>query len=460
MTTTTLHGCTLVASLACATTLCIGCSTDQSDDGRNNGGNNGAGGNSGGDGDTGTNNDFGNGTGTGGNSGGTAGTPIDLSGPTEVTGTYIWIANSAQGTVSKIDTRTMEELGRYITTPMSNGSPSRTSVGSTGAVVVANRGNGLDSFGGTPGITKIEAEAEQCEDRNNNGMIETSTGAADIMPWMQDECVSWFTPLTFYSNRPVSWAPPAGPDLPETVWTAGAELDHCVAANCTIQVIRLNGDTGAEEVRIEIGPLSGVAFVGGFADLKDYGPYGGASDGGGNFWGFISNTTHLFRIDALSLEYRLWEIPNHSAYGITVDPRGNVFLCAEAGLTRFEPDTETFTTNSTGAALGQNGCMTDGGDIIWVGGGGTGGALGLHSYNAITMDFLDSYPVGGVKGVSVDYDGNVWGVGGLATGDRAWRLDPTTGMSDEFVGLTGAYSYSDMTGFGLTKAGYVPVAVE
>src|SRR5688572_29329198 len=34
-----------------------------------------------------------------------------------MTGSYIWIANSSQGTVSKIDTVTLEEVGRYDTHP-------------------------------------------------------------------------------------------------------------------------------------------------------------------------------------------------------------------------------------------------------------------------------------------------------------------------------------------------------
>ena len=37
----------------------------------------------------------------------------------------IWVANSAEGTVSKIDTRTMAEIGRYLTHPGGKGDPSR-----------------------------------------------------------------------------------------------------------------------------------------------------------------------------------------------------------------------------------------------------------------------------------------------------------------------------------------------
>src|SRR5690349_784454 len=52
---------------------------------------------------------------------------------------YIWVANAGQSTISKINTQTMVEEGRYITRPDSNGNPSRTSVNLSGDVAVANR---------------------------------------------------------------------------------------------------------------------------------------------------------------------------------------------------------------------------------------------------------------------------------------------------------------------------------
>ena len=63
-----------------------------------------------------------------------------------------------------------------------------------------------------------------------------------------------------------------------------------------------------------------------------------------------------------------------------------------------------------------------------------------------------------VKGVSIDVDGGIWGVSspGAAranNGNIAWRFDPMTRMVANYDGLNGAYSYSDMTGFGLEHAG-------
>src|SRR5690349_15174644 len=78
---------------------------------------------------------------------------------------YLWAANSTQGTISKLDTKTVTELGRYIVRPDSQGSPSRTSVSLSGHVAVANR-NG--------GVTKVYAQEEECQESNGMPGIQTS----------------------------------------------------------------------------------------------------------------------------------------------------------------------------------------------------------------------------------------------------------------------------------------------
>ncbi|MBC8071847.1 MAG: hypothetical protein IAG13_26205, partial [Deltaproteobacteria bacterium] len=97
---------------------------------------------------------------------------------------YIWVANSGEGTMSKIDTRTLEEKGRFIVRPDSAGNPSRTSVNLSGDVAIANRAGGL---------TKVSAVEERCVDTNGDGVITTSTTNVPL-PWGSDECVLWHTP--------------------------------------------------------------------------------------------------------------------------------------------------------------------------------------------------------------------------------------------------------------------------
>ena len=102
---------------------------------------------------------------------------------------YIWIANSNESTVSKINTESLVEEGRYITRPDSNGNPSRTSVNLNGDMAIANRSGG---------VTMIYARHDDCPDPTN-----TSTGAGDVKPW-PDGCVGWHTPMAYASQRPVA----------------------------------------------------------------------------------------------------------------------------------------------------------------------------------------------------------------------------------------------------------------
>ena len=88
---------------------------------------------------------------------------------------YIWIANSGQGTVSKIETKTGIEVGRY---QVQGGNPSRTSVNLLGDVAVSSRDPG--------GVTKIAARLDSCIDKNNDGAITTSNGPNNVLPLGQD----------------------------------------------------------------------------------------------------------------------------------------------------------------------------------------------------------------------------------------------------------------------------------
>ena len=98
---------------------------------------------------------------------------------------FAWIANTDQGSVSKINTDTMVEMARYYTDPVQSGaaSPSRTSVSLDGRfVVVSNRDTGS--------ITKIAANEADCVDKNNDGMIQTSKDKAQLLPYAQEECIA------------------------------------------------------------------------------------------------------------------------------------------------------------------------------------------------------------------------------------------------------------------------------
>ena len=177
---------------------------------------------------------------------------------------YLWAANSDQGTISKIDTKTVTEVGRYIVRPDSAGSPSRTSVSLSGHVAVANR------YGG---VTKVYAHEQFCEESNGMPGIQTSNSAA-YLPWGQEECIAWHKPMAYQSQRPVAWGPGtfnAGNCQweEEELWTAGSNQ------NGFIDIYVLDGDDGATKEMIQV-PTDGVGLAADYYGTY-YGIYGGRS---------------------------------------------------------------------------------------------------------------------------------------------------------------------------------------
>ena len=152
---------------------------------------------------------------------------------------FIWIANSTQGTLSKIDTNLLTERGRYVTRPDAAGNPSRTSVSLTGDVVVADP-NG--------GVTKIHALAERCAESNGTPGIQSATDAK-FLAWGEEECVAWYTPMAYFSQRPVAWTQGEFDAATcsfsgQKVWMAGMNTPG------TVDILRLDGDSGAIEATV------------------------------------------------------------------------------------------------------------------------------------------------------------------------------------------------------------------
>ena len=344
------------------------------------------------------------GCGEGGGGGGGGGAP-DFS--------YIWIANSNEGTISKVNTQTLVEEGRYIVRPDANGSPSRTSVNLNGDVVVANRSGG---------VTMISARLEDCPDPAN-----TSTGPGDVKAW-PDGCVVWHTPFNYASQRPVAWT--QGNFNPSTcryedtkVWTSGA--------NASIDVVLLDGETGMVEQTV---PIPGVS-------PNFYGIYGGAVDADGNFWGSQLGSGQLVNVNLGDYAVRTWPMAA-SGYGMTVDSLGQVWTCSGT-VARFDPVTETW---DTAAAGGQGGCMEDGEGTLWL---ANDPMVGV---DIVTMQVVQSIDLPNyVHGISIDFQGYVWGP--AIYDNEAYRVDPVTQAIDTVTGLNYPYTYSDMTGFALSNAG-------
>lgn len=359
---------------------------------------------------------------------------------------YIWIANSAEGTVSKINTETLVEEGRYLTREDGQGDPSRTSVSLRGNVAVANRSGG---------VVKIYGDPANCEDLDGDGTIETSTGPDDVLPW-PDECVAWFVPMEYGSQRAIAWTqgdgdPEGGAVTNEKVWVSGEN-----EGDPGVDIMLIDGDDGIVEDMVTV-QLDNDGPEG-----YPYRAYGGAVDREGNFWfSPLGGPSVIARVNRSDLSVDQWA-KDHWSYGLTVDREGRVWTC-EVFVARFDPEVETwdmrYHTEVGMADLTEfepGGCMVDADGIIWSAARVGEDGFGIAGVDGDTLEGVALYELPNhVHGVSIDFEGFVWGVsgvwGGGASGTNAFKVDPATGDFDTVTGLNGAYTYSDMTGFALNQ---------
>ncbi len=354
---------------------------------------------------------------------------------------YIWVANSPESTISKINTVTMMEEGRYLTRPDSAGNPSRTSVSLSGAVAVANRAGG---------ITKVIADTTKCNEmQNGQAGLQTSTGAGNVYAWGQDDCLAWHAPMPYDLQRPMAWAPAEVVQngdgtceyVDEKLWTTGAYTNQ----NGSVVAIRLNGDTGAIEAQIPVPEL----VVGGL------GPYGGAVDPNGDFW-FISREGDfpfpLVQVNGDSLTYSIYYVAGDvHPYGITIDSKSRIWIAGTSGGTaRFDPATQTWATLPGVTGLG---LQEDGQGRMWIAAypwDVQRGVYGIDSETATQIDFIDMTPYAPQsRGISIDFEGNVWMIDQTSS---AYRINPETKQWQVYSGLNAPYTYSDMTGWGLKNS--------
>jgi len=362
---------------------------------------------------------------------------------------YIWVANSPQGTVSKIDTMTGTEVGRYATGPASQPEPSRTSVNLYGDVAVTNRGS---LAGGSGGVTKIAARIDDCVDLNGNGMIETSVGAANVLPWGSDECVLWNTVISSdgYEHGPRP-----------TAWEGSVTQQGCASPNPRLWVgwydfvggagvfHRIDGATGTIEDTVNVAPWNGL----------DYGPYGGAVNKDGDLWAIGWQQGPLVRIDGDTLEIERITMPpppapdQQWAYGMSLDQYGNPWIATAGAAAVYDVAAGQWQFISTGNQS-MRGVMVDSEDRAWFAVDADaalfGCGLGLIDVQTRTL-VAPAIALPGCStpvGVSIDVEGFVWVID--QGSNQAFKVDPETYQIQLTVaGLQAPYTYSDMTGAGL-----------
>lgn len=334
-------------------------------------------------------------------------------------GGHIWIANTGEGTVSKVDTETFEEVGRYVTGPRGRANdPSRTSVNLYGDVYVGNR------FGSS--VSRISALGESCADQDGDGMVLTSTGRTPLA-WGDDECVLWTTVIADGDAvvRAVAAQDVVGPDgrVEQYVWVG----DWAAGT-----VYKLDGVTGEVLVAAPV----------------PHTPYGFALDAQGHLWS-ATLSSHLLRIDtdtctARTCDNRIFTLDSLT-YGITVDADQRVWIGGQ-GVLRFDPDTERVTQAPYFG--GCNGVAADARGNIFAACESESSVVRVDADdpNEFTQIVLND---GSPRGVAVDAQGKVWAIN--RDHDTAHVIEPGSRITDNRVveevgGFVTPYTYSDMTG--------------
>lgn len=398
--------------------------------------------------------DVGAGTGTsgagdggegGGCDGGTGG------GPTTYKFSVLWVANSRQGTVSKIDTVTATEQARYYTGRPPDDrydflDPSRTSVSLAGDVVVANRA----SWSPSSSFTKVIGDLDDCIDRNGDGTIQTSRMPSEILPWGEDECVAWTYEVEGNGARAVAWEAGTNDDPCSGVDDAAVWVGYRHTAD-VVRIDLLDGQTGTRLGRAEI---DDPAFA-----QPGYGIYGGAADADGNFWGNNLGSGKLVRVDRQDFG---WEVREGGGYGYALDEDGHSWGAWGSGMVaRTDRATGAMDWFDGAQSSYMRGVAIDREGHMWV---VANRPCGMARFDVASQTWLDDHftwtgcaePVG----VSIDAEGFVWVIDREA--GEALKLEPEPpGQGATVVarvrGLVSPYTYSDMTGAGLDLVVNPPV---
>jgi streptogramin lyase len=369
---------------------------------------------------------------------------------------FIWVANSAANTVSRLDTTTGREVGRYAVCT----DPSRTAVDLFGDGIIACRGDGR--------VAKIAISLSDCVDRNGNGAIDTARdddGDGVIQDREQrgnDECVLWnvqpdgASSTSCNAGGTAGCARAAGVDRDNNVWIG---LWH------SQRLVQLDGRTGAT---LRALPLT----------MR---PYGLAIDADGLIWVASRAPNALGKVHPVN-----GQLSSHSlawpkaVYGLAIDHRGAVWVATgeNRGVSRFNPVDASWThfgpwdsrgyTRGVAVRLvrGDDGQVS--GSQVFVAHHEFSRSCGSNPSLDRTVTMLDTTtgaelraldlgaPRGPV-GVALDPNGKLWTVN-ECTSDVT-RVDPDTGavLGTWPVGRN-PYTYSDMTGYALrtitSRTGY------
>lgn len=357
---------------------------------------------------------------------------------------FIWVPNSNNATISKIDTSTGKELGRYRTSGNSGANPSRTTVDLQGNCWVGNR-----QIGSAVKVGLLESG--QCVDRNGNGQIDTSRDtnqngdidATEVLDWGQDECV-----LTEVILVPGS----EGAHLPGTYtgqyandyWNPGprgiaidSQGNAWIGTYGTKKYYYVNGSSGQIIKSVDVSSVNHT-------------PYGAVIDRNGILWssGYDASPSNaeILRLNTATNAFTTINL-GHQVYGIALDNLNHLFVSAwtDRKLSRINILTGQVEWTRDGNAddAGSRGVAVTADGDVWVANSDSG-KVSRWSNDGVkkTAIAVGNQPTG----VAVDSAGKVWAVN---YGDEfVKRINPTSNAIDLEKRVIGCYhyGYSDMTG--------------
>lgn len=283
---------------------------------------------------------------------------------------YIYVSNSGEGTISKIDPNTQKEVARYCTAPGCNADPSRASVSLDGDVGVANRANYFYSSVVHPeraSAVKIAGDLSRCVDRNGNGKIDTFQGEGAVPTQFRwpanttvspDECVLWYTPLVKDRNGSITAG--AGTLPRSATWDSKSSANGSLSSNF---YVGLYGTSELVQIDAATGQIKQQVAVGGM-------PYSSVFDRFGFLWIRDASSNRLIRVDtnqaSLPAVFVGAAIP--CGYAITADRRGYVYAAGGNCVTRIDPNasTPTWETLALPGASSTRGPSLDSDFNLWV----------------------------------------------------------------------------------------------
>ncbi|MFT7430750.1 MAG: hypothetical protein ACI971_001209 [Colwellia sp.] len=355
----------------------------------------------------------------------------------------LWVANAGEDTMSRINTdggppaRTAGdgcEEARYLTDfglpgsldnhgAFSGAAPSRTAVDTTGNVYVANRNF---SGGRSPDLIKIAIEGG--EDRNGNGVIDTSNDAngdcvitADEMLPVIDDGDGILNIADFQDER-VIWVTQFGDpnDL-------GRSL--CIDPEGNLWP---GTYTGREYFKFN---QAGTQLLGPIATNASN--YGCAVSADGTLWGATLGST-LVELDTNTGTWTQ-NRTNQSNYGIVL---GNDRVYLGSTLQGFNPATNTYQSSIASSGTG---VAVDGDGAVWF------GTSFLRKFVTNVTGDLNTTPVCSVstlggRGPIVGKGGRIWTIN--TSSDSVSQYDTDCNFISTIPVGRDPYTYSDATGFG------------